>query len=140
MAKYLKIYKLETSSKEKTMEEERSKRYYSISEVSEMMELKAHILRFWESEFSALRPRKNRAGNRAYTERDIKIVRLIKNLLYEEKFTIEGAKNRLKHNRELIDEQLALPLVDDIKPEIKKTEIDEIKNELLGIIEMVKEL
>ena len=122
------------------MEEERSKRYYSISEVSEMMELKAHILRFWESEFSALRPRKNRAGNRAYTERDIKIVRLIKNLLYEEKFTIEGAKNRLKQNRELIDEQLALPLVDDMKPEIKKTEIDEIKNELLGLIEMVKEL
>lgn len=122
------------------MEEERSKRYYSISEVSEMMELKAHILRFWESEFSALRPRKNRAGNRAYTERDIKIVMLIKNLLYEEKFTIEGAKNRLKQNRELIDEQLALPLGDDKKPEITKAEIDEIKNELLGVIEMVEEL
>jgi len=122
------------------MEEERSKRYYSISEVAEMMELKAHILRFWESEFSALRPRKNRAGNRAYTERDIKIVRLIKNLLYEEKFTIEGAKNRLKKNRELIDEQLALPLKAFKKPEINKAEIDEIKSELIGIIEMVKEL
>ena len=122
------------------MEEERSKRYYSISEVAGMMELKAHILRFWESEFSALRPRKNRAGNRTYTERDIKIVRLIKNLLYEEKFTIEGAKNRLKQNRKLIDEQLSLPLVDDKKLEIKKAEIDEIKNELLGIIEMVEEL
>ena len=122
------------------MEEERSKRYYSISEVAEMIELKAHILRFWESEFSALRPRKNRAGNRAYTERDIKIVRLIKNLLYEEKFTIEGAKNRLKQNRELIDEQLSLPLKTVKKPEINKAEIDEIKNELLGVIEMVKEL
>ena len=87
-----------------------------------------------------LRPRKNRAGNRAYTERDIKIVRLIKNLLYEEKFTIEGAKNRLKQNRELIDEQLSLPLKTVKKPEINKAEIDEIKNELLGVIEMVKEL
>ena len=122
------------------MEEERSKRYYSISEVAGMMELKAHILRFWESEFSALRPRKNRAGNRTYTERDIKIVRLIKNLLYEEKFTIEGAKNRLKQNRELIDEQLSLPLKTVKKPEINIAEIDEIKNELLGVIEMVKEL
>jgi hypothetical protein len=52
------------------MAEERKRLYYSISEVSELIGLKAHILRFWESEFPMLRPRKNRAGNRAYTERE----------------------------------------------------------------------
>ena len=118
------------------MDEEHRKRYYSIKEVAKMTGLKQHVLRFWEAQFPQLRPRKNRAGNRAYTERDIKIVRLIKTLLYEEKYTIEGAKNRLKSDRELIDTQLALPLnVPD-----KKTEIEKIREDLLEVLEMVKEL
>ena len=123
------------------MEKEQKRRYYSISDVAEITELKTHILRFWESEFSQLRPRKNRAGNRAYTERDIKIVRLIKHLLYEEKYTIEGAKMRLKADREMLDTQLALPLNDpDKKVKIEKSGIEEIRKDLLNIIEMVKEL
>jgi DNA-binding transcriptional MerR regulator len=71
------------------------KLYYSISEVSEITGLKQYVLRYWESEFDGLKPTKNRAGNRIYTETDIALIRLIKQLLYEEKFTIDGAKKRL---------------------------------------------
>ncbi|MBT4482528.1 MAG: MerR family transcriptional regulator [Candidatus Latescibacteria bacterium] len=123
------------------MKEEQKRRYYSISDVANMLGLKSHILRFWESEFSVLRPRKNRAGNRAYTERDIKIIRVIKHLLYEEKFTIEGARKRIKTDREIIHEQLPLPLDSpEKKPEINKSEMEEIRGELKSVIEMVKEL
>lgn len=80
------------------------KLYYSISEVSEITGIKPHILRFWEKDFSVLRPRKNRAGNRSYRERDIRVVLAIKRLLYEEKYTIKGASDRLRRDRSLIDE------------------------------------
>lgn len=72
------------------------KLYYSMSEVSQITALKPYVLRFWETEFAELRPQKNRAGNRAYRLEDIKTVFLIKKLLYEEKYTIEGARQRLK--------------------------------------------
>ena len=68
------------------------KLYYSIGDVSEITELKQYVLRYWETEFSILNPGKNKAGNRIYKDRDIKIIRHIKTLLYEKKFTIKGAK------------------------------------------------
>ncbi len=68
------------------------KLYYSIREVSEMTGLKPHVLRYWESEFDALRPKKNRAGNRAYTEPDIAVVRRIQALVHDDKYTLEGAR------------------------------------------------
>ena len=74
------------------MSDEIPRLYYSISEVSEMTGLEAHVLRFWETEFEALQPRKNRAGRRVYTEDDIAVVRRIQHLLREEKYTIEGAR------------------------------------------------
>jgi len=70
------------------------KTYYSISEVCAKTELEAHVLRYWESEFPQLRPKKNRAGNRAYREKDIEIVQYIKYLLYDELYTIPGAKKK----------------------------------------------
>jgi DNA-binding transcriptional MerR regulator len=73
-----------------------NKLYYSISEVAEMTSVKPHVLRYWESEFPELRPKKNRAGNRSYRDKDIRTVMTIKNLLYEEGYTIAGARNRLK--------------------------------------------
>jgi DNA-binding transcriptional MerR regulator len=100
--------------------DEHKRRYYSIGEVSGMLGLKPHILRFWESEFPMLRPRKNRAGNRAFTERDIKIVRLIMRLLYEEKFTIEGARQRIRTDRDLVEDQLSLPLDTPVAPAVKE--------------------
>ena len=72
------------------------KLYYSISEVSEITGLKQYVLRYWETEFSQLKPNKNQAGNRIYRSHDIDLISDIKSLLYERKFTIKGAKQHLK--------------------------------------------
>ena len=72
------------------------KLYYSISEVSELTGVEAHVLRFWEKEFTTLRPRRGRSGNRTYKERDIEIVKEIRRLLWDEKYTIQGASEQLR--------------------------------------------
>ena len=72
------------------------KLYYSISEVSEVTDLKQYVLRYWESEFSQLRPSKNSAGNRNYRKSDIDLINEIKDLLYNRRFTIKGARQYLK--------------------------------------------
>lgn len=71
------------------------KLYYSISEVSRITGLEQHVLRYWESQFESLRPSKNRAGNRIYTNKDINLIFEIKHLVRDEGFTIEGAKKVL---------------------------------------------
>ena len=73
------------------------KLYYSISEVSEITGLKQYVLRYWETEFSQLKPGKNRAGNRIYRSHDVDTIIEIKSLLYDRKFTIKGAQQHLKH-------------------------------------------
>ena len=77
------------------------KLYYSISEVSEITDLKQYVLRYWETEFSQLNPKKNSAGNRTYRTNDIDIILEIKSLLYERKFTIKGAKQYFKSKTNL---------------------------------------
>lgn len=72
------------------------KLYYSIGEVAELTALKPYVLRYWETEFPVLKPTKNRAGNRIYKDRDLKVIFHIKYLLYDQKYTIEGARNQLK--------------------------------------------
>ncbi len=72
------------------------KLYYSISEVSELTGLKPYVLRYWETEFVELRPAKNRAGNRIYKDKDIDLIKKIKDLLYTKKYTIEGARNYMR--------------------------------------------
>ena len=72
------------------------KLYYSISEVSEITNLKQYVLRYWETEFPQLKPNKNRAGNRIYRTHDIDTIMEIKSLLYDRKFTIKGAQQHLK--------------------------------------------
>jgi len=74
------------------------KMYYTIGEVSDLTGVKPHVLRYWETEFPSLRPKKNRAGNRSYRPRDIKSVLAIRDLLYKEKFTINGARKKLQEN------------------------------------------
>ena len=73
------------------------KLYYSISEVSEITSLKQYVLRYWETEFSQIKPGKNSAGNRNYRSHDVDIIMEIKSLLYDRKFTIKGAQQYLKH-------------------------------------------
>jgi DNA-binding transcriptional MerR regulator len=72
------------------------KLYYSISEVAQLTEVKPYVLRFWEKEFPLLKPKKNRGGNRTYQEHEIALVNRIKHLLYEEGYTIEGARQKLR--------------------------------------------
>ena len=73
--------------------------YYSIGEVSELAGLKPHVLRYWESQFGAIAPGKNRGGSRVYRAEDIETILLVKQLLHEERFTIEGAKQKLDDMR-----------------------------------------
>jgi DNA-binding transcriptional MerR regulator len=76
-----------------------AKEYYSISEVCDLTGLRAHVLRYWESQFPLLNPSKNRSGNRVYQRKEIKLILFVKQLLYEEKYTVEGAKQRLEQLR-----------------------------------------
>ena len=76
------------------------KTYYSIGEVSDLTGLKPHVLRYWESQFDVLSPTKNRGGTRVYRTREIETILLVKHLLYEKRFTIEGAKQELRKMRE----------------------------------------
>jgi DNA-binding transcriptional MerR regulator len=73
--------------------------YYSIGEVCDLTGLKPHVLRYWETQFEVLRPTKNRAGNRVFRSREIEVIMLVKRLLYEQKYTIEGANKRLLQMR-----------------------------------------
>jgi DNA-binding transcriptional MerR regulator len=75
------------------------KEYYSISEVSDLVGLPAHVLRYWESQFAVLSPSKNRSGNRVYQRKEIKLILLVKQLLHEDKYTVEGAKQKLDQLR-----------------------------------------
>jgi DNA-binding transcriptional MerR regulator len=72
------------------------KLYYRIGEVEQITEVPAYVLRYWESEFKLLRPKKNPAGQRLYRRKDIDLVLRIKTLLYDERLTLEGAKKRLR--------------------------------------------
>ena len=73
--------------------------YYSIGEVCDLTGLKPHVLRYWETQFDVLNPTKNRAGNRVFRSKEIEVILLVKHLLYEEKYTIEGASKRLGEMR-----------------------------------------
>ena len=85
------------------------KLYYSIAEVSKITSLKPHVLRYWETEFDELKPSKNRAGNRIYRLNDIKLIFLIKKLLHEDKFTIEGTRKKLAMFRKTKSTQIDMP-------------------------------
>lgn len=85
--------------------------YYSITEVAEMAGVKAHVLRYWETEFTALRPKKNRAGNRTYREKDVRLVLLIRKLLYDDGFTIKGARRKLLERKASDLDQIEIPFL-----------------------------
>jgi len=73
--------------------------FFSIGEVCELTGLKPHVLRYWESQFRFLSPAKNRSGNRVYQRREIELITLVKHLLYTEKFTIDGARQKVDEHR-----------------------------------------
>jgi len=86
-----------------------AKRYFTIGEVSELCAVKAHVLRYWEQEFSQLRPVKRRGNRRYYQHHEVLLIRRIRELLYEEGFTISGARQRLEHDAEAPAETAPAP-------------------------------
>ncbi len=73
--------------------------FFSIGEVCALTDLKPHVLRYWESQFRFLNPAKNRSGNRVYARREVELVLLVKHLLYTEKYTIDGARQKMDEHR-----------------------------------------
>lgn len=100
--------------------------FFSIGEVCTLTDLKPHVLRYWESQFRFLNPAKNRSGNRVYQRREIELIMLVKHLLYTEKYTIEGARQRIEHYRKtgelkpVAHEALRLEMVRDLKTELEE--------------------
>jgi len=119
------------------------KLYYSIGEVSKMTDLKQYVLRYWETEFKQLKPPKNRSGNRTYRQKDIDTIFAIKTLLYNKKFTIDGARKQL-NTGEVISDNDETP---DLKSAPKQSTISEkeksilvkMKQELQNILHIISE-
>ena len=113
------------------------KLYYSISEVSKITGLKQYVLRYWETEFSQLKPPKNRAGNRTYRKKDIDIVHKIKDLLYKKKFTIEGARKQMETVVIAKDTEISSDFTKN--PGINSEVLDKLKHELKEILRIINE-
>ena len=105
-------------------EQENKKLYYSIGEVAKMFDVNTSLIRYWEKEFSIIKPKKNRKGNRLFTQKDIDNFHLIFHLVKERGMTLDGAKKKLKENKDDVDHNF----------EIIKS-LEEIKDMLMNIRE-----
>ncbi len=110
------------------------KLYYSIGEVSGLVDLKQYVLRYWETEFPMLRPQKNRAGNRKYRKKDIDLVLRIKNLLYNKKYTIAGAREKLRREQK---GDIDIETESNVHSNEYKELLSSIKIELQEILELL---
>ena len=106
-----------------------AKRYFTIGEVSELCGVKPHVLRYWEQEFTQLKPVKRRGNRRYYQHHEVLLVRRIRDLLYEQGFTISGARNRLDESASGHSRAQAA------RGEPGKADLTAIKSELKSIIE-----
>ena len=100
--------------------------FFSIGEVCELTGLKPHVLRYWESQFRFLSPAKNRSGNRVYQRREVELIMLVKHLLYDEKYTIEGARQKVDEQkkggelRSVARAALTLQTLDALETDLKQ--------------------
>ncbi len=115
------------------------KLYFRIGEVSRLVGVKPHVLRYWESEFSGIAPKKSGTGHRLYRRKDVELLLEIKQLLYDKRYTIEGAKRHL--------ETRAKPVRRERAPKLEQQAdlfgapppaLDEVRKELSSILEMLK--
>lgn len=113
--------------------ERQDKIYYRIGEVAELTDVKPYVLRYWESEFKWMAPGKSRSNQRLYRKQDIETILLIKRLLYEERFTIAGAKKRLKELGSSAERAAALAEPPPMDPSDWAGNVREIRSELEAI-------
>jgi DNA-binding transcriptional MerR regulator len=93
--------------------------FYKIGEISTIAEIESHVLRYWESEFPFLKPRKNKTGQRIYTRKDLELVLQIKNLLYKEKYTIAGVRRKFSSNT-LKKNSVSIKTIQGVKKRLKE--------------------
>jgi DNA-binding transcriptional MerR regulator len=105
--------------------------FFSIGDVCSLTDLKPHVLRYWESQFRFLNPAKNRSGNRVYQRREIELITLVKHLLYTEKFTIEGARQKIEEYRR------SGALKPEARAALKLETVVDLKNQIQTIIDIL---
>ena len=105
--------------------------FFSIGEVCALTDLKPHVLRYWESQFRFLNPAKNRSGNRVYKSREVELIMLVKHLLYTEKYTIEGARQRIEQYRRSGD------LKAQAQRAASRTTLNELREQLEQILQLL---
>lgn len=117
-----------------------SKRYFTIGEVSELCGVKPHVLRYWEQEFSQLKPVKRRGNRRYYQHHEVMLIRRIRELLYEQGFTISGARNRLLNEGAPHAESGEAPPGMELAEDAPSPDVDlpALKAELAEIIALLK--
>ena len=115
------------------------KLYYSISEVSTITGLKQYVLRYWETEFTQLKPSKNRAGNRTYRSHDIDIIMGIKSLLYDRKYTIKGAKQHLNQPTKNTNQTIMPRKIIKLTNSLDVRTLKDLKNGLDELIKLIEE-
>src|SRR6185312_13164713 len=118
-----------------------AKRYFTIGEVSELCGVKPHVLRYWEQEFTQLRPVKRRGNRRYYQHHEVLLIRRIRELLYEQGFTINGARNKLDARGAVIEEESdasqpdVAPAAQPAPSAAPAVDIERLRKELRGVIE-----
>ncbi|MBI4397266.1 MAG: MerR family transcriptional regulator [Elusimicrobia bacterium] len=111
------------------------KEYFSIGEVSRITGVKPYILRYWESRFGLLRPNRRESGQRKFTRRDVETICRIRELLYERRFTIEGAKKHLRQQDKKAPVQISLELAES---SAAAETLKEVKKELTDILQVLR--
>ena len=115
------------------------KLYYSISEVSDITGLKQYVLRYWETEFSQLKPSKNQAGNRIYRSHDINVISDIKSLLYDRKYTIKGAQQHLKHHNDETSQIIPSKKILKLSNSLDIKTLKDLKHGLEDLIKLIEQ-
>jgi DNA-binding transcriptional MerR regulator len=135
----------EKSSERITLPPIPAKRYFTIGEVSELCAVKPHVLRYWEQEFTQLKPVKRRGNRRYYQHHEVLLIRRIRDLLYEQGFTINGARNRLDEGRH---HSHAHAGIDDAQPireaaaeaPVMSVDLTSLRNELVEVQRVLSQL
>ena len=116
-----------------------AKRYFTIGEVSELCGVKPHVLRYWEQEFTQLKPVKRRGNRRYYQHHEVLLIRRIRELLYEQGFTINGARNRLDSHGAMVEEAAEAEATAAASGEgtTALVDVDQLRKELLHVLDLL---